>query len=151
MYSGAYCNIAWAQISLNLVRPQHLCQVSNHFENLYRARQWYSCTLFKITNRFCKWMKNFRRVRFEFREIWVNWFSDGYRTIQQPPDPLIILSHYNDVMMSTMASQITSPTIVYSTVYSVTDERKHQSSASLPFVLMPSGNKLLPEPMLTQR
>ena len=42
--------------------------------------------------------------------------------------------HYNDVVMSAMASQITSLTIVYSTVYSGTDERKHQSSASLAFV-----------------
>ena len=36
--------------------------------------------------------------------------------------------------MSAMASQITSLTIVYSTVYSGTDQRKRQSSASLPFV-----------------
>ena len=36
--------------------------------------------------------------------------------------------------MRTMASQITSLTIVYSTVYSDADERKHQSSASLAFV-----------------
>ena len=42
--------------------------------------------------------------------------------------------HYGDVIMSTMASQITSITIVYSTVYSCTDQRKHQSSASLAFV-----------------
>ena len=35
--------------------------------------------------------------------------------------------------MSTMASQITSLTIVYSTVYSDADQRKHQSSASLAF------------------
>ena len=41
---------------------------------------------------------------------------------------------YSDVIMSAMASQITSPTIVYSTVYLGTDERKHQSSASLAFV-----------------
>ena len=33
-----------------------------------------------------------------------------------------------------MASQITSLTIVYSTVYSGADQRKHQSSASLAFV-----------------
>ena len=33
-----------------------------------------------------------------------------------------------------MTSQITSLTIVYSTVYSGTDQRKHQSSASLAFV-----------------
>ena len=44
------------------------------------------------------------------------------------------LSHYNGVIMSTMASQITSLTIVYSTVCSGTDERKHQSPASLAFV-----------------
>ena len=42
--------------------------------------------------------------------------------------------HYNDVRMGTMASQITSITIVYSTVYSSADQRKHQSSASLAFV-----------------
>ena len=36
--------------------------------------------------------------------------------------------------MSTMASQITSLTIVYSTVYSGTDQRKHQSFASLTFL-----------------
>ena len=43
--------------------------------------------------------------------------------------------HYNDVIMSAMASQITSLTIVYSTVYPGTDKRKHQSSASLAFVM----------------
>ena len=36
--------------------------------------------------------------------------------------------------MGTMASQITSLTIVYSTVYSGADQRIHQSSASLAFV-----------------
>ena len=35
--------------------------------------------------------------------------------------------------MTTIASQIASLTIVYSTVYSGTDQRKHQSSASLAF------------------
>ena len=42
-------------------------------------------------------------------------------------------THYNDVIMSAMAPQITSMTIVYSTVYSDADHRKHQSSASLAF------------------
>ena len=42
--------------------------------------------------------------------------------------------HYSDVIMSVMASQSTSRTIVYSNVYSGTDQRKHQSSASLAFV-----------------
>ena len=36
--------------------------------------------------------------------------------------------------MGAIASQITSLTIVYSTVYSDADQRKHQSSASLTFV-----------------
>ena len=36
--------------------------------------------------------------------------------------------------MGTVASQITSRTIVYTTVYSDADQSKHQSSASLAFV-----------------
>ena len=43
-------------------------------------------------------------------------------------------NHYGDVIMGAIASQITSLAIVYSTVYSDADQRKHQSSASLAFV-----------------
>ena len=43
-------------------------------------------------------------------------------------------TYYNDAIMGTVASQITSLTIVYSTVDSDADQRKHQSSASLAFV-----------------
>ena len=42
--------------------------------------------------------------------------------------------HYNDVIMGAMVSKITSLTIVYATVYSDADQRKHQCSASLAFV-----------------
>ena len=42
--------------------------------------------------------------------------------------------HYNNVMMDAMASQITSLSIIYSIVYSGSDQRKHQSSTSLAFV-----------------
>ena len=42
--------------------------------------------------------------------------------------------HCYDVIMSAMASQITSPAIIYSSVYSGADQRKHQSSVSLGFV-----------------
>ena len=42
--------------------------------------------------------------------------------------------HYSDVIMGAMASQITSLMIVYSTVYSGADQRKHQNSTSLAFV-----------------
>ena len=43
-------------------------------------------------------------------------------------------SHCNDDITGAMASHITSLTIVYLTVYSGADHRKHQSSASLAFV-----------------
>ena len=42
--------------------------------------------------------------------------------------------HYDDVIMTMLASQITSLTVVYSIVYSGVNQRKHQSSASLAFV-----------------
>ena len=44
------------------------------------------------------------------------------------------MQHYDDVIMTTMASQITNLAVVYSSVYSDADQRKHQSSASLAFV-----------------
>ena len=45
--------------------------------------------------------------------------------------------HHIAVIMGTMASQITSITIVYSIVYSDADQRKHESSVSLVFVWGP--------------
>ena len=44
------------------------------------------------------------------------------------------VQHYSDVIMSAMASQIASLTIVCSTVYSSAVQRKHQIPASLAFV-----------------
>ena len=43
-------------------------------------------------------------------------------------------AHYRDVIIAAMASQIISFTIIYSTVYSGKDQRKHISSALLAFV-----------------
>ena len=51
------------------------------------------------------------------------WFNHG-----------TFICHYNDVIKETMASQITSLTTAYSTVYSDADQRKHQSPTSLAFV-----------------
>ena len=42
--------------------------------------------------------------------------------------------HYSDVITNALASQITNLMIVYSTIYSGTDQRKHQSFTSLAFV-----------------
>ena len=44
------------------------------------------------------------------------------------------LKHHTDVIMGSLASQITSLTIVCSMVYSGANQSKHQSSASLAFV-----------------
>ena len=46
--------------------------------------------------------------------------------------------------MGAVASQITSLTIVYSTVYSDAEQRKHQSSASLAFVGEFTGDRWIP-------
>ena len=47
---------------------------------------------------------------------------------------ILLCGHYGDFIMGTISSQTTSLMIVYSTVYSDADERKHQSSTSLAFV-----------------
>ena len=47
---------------------------------------------------------------------------------------LHINSHYSDVIMSAVPSQITGVTIIYPTICSDADQRKHQSSTSLAFV-----------------
>ena len=60
------------------------------------------------------------------------WCVQCFQT--EGPGEGVILLHHNDVIMSTMASQITSRTIVYSTAYSGAVQRKHQSSTSLAFV-----------------
>ena len=46
----------------------------------------------------------------------------------------ILLGDYSDVIMSAVKSQITGVSIVYSTVCSGVDQRKHQGPASLAFV-----------------
>ena len=56
----------------------------------------------------------------------VHWFSFWYN--------LHHWLHYNDVIMSSMASQITGVSIGCSNICSGGDQRKHQSSASMAFV-----------------
>ena len=56
------------------------------------------------------------------------------QTLDTHPPPPPFLTRYSDVIMGLMASQITSLTIVYLTVHSGGDQRKHQNSASLAFV-----------------
>ena len=59
------------------------------------------------------------------------WFRPFARFIRQG---CFSDTHYNDIIIGAIASQITSLTIVHSIVYSDADQRKHQCSASLAFV-----------------
>ena len=77
-----------------------------------------------------------RQIGLQLNTVWLESFTLAYyrcHTILQDLDGYFAL-HCCDVIMGAMASQITSPTIVYSTVYLGADQRKHQSSASLAFV-----------------
>ena len=68
--------------------------------------------------------------------IVVTWFAIGL-TVHEDAlriiDPLwkATPSQYSEVIMGSMASRISSLIIVYSTVHSGADQRKHQSSVSL--------------------
>ena len=57
---------------------------------------------------------------------------DRYQTTKKTQ--MEVCNHHSEVIMGAMASQITSLTSVYSTVYSGANQRKHQSSTSLAFV-----------------
>ena len=60
-------------------------------------------------------------------------FLYAYRLIRQYIH-WSIGGNYSNVIMGAVTSQITSLAIVYSTVFSDADQRKHQGSASLAFV-----------------
>ena len=65
----------------------------------------------------------------------MSWHQTGDKPLAEPNGGLdYLLSHYSDVIMVMVASQIISLTIVYPTVYSGEDKKKNQSFASLAFV-----------------
>ena len=74
----------------------------------------------------------YRSQLYSILNIWIN--SPKYLMHRIIISNWLILqldkTHYSDVIMSAMASQITSFSIVYSTVCSDEDQRKHQSYAS---------------------
>ena len=67
-----------------------------------------------------------QKYRVKVMTSWVKWYFFAHTCAKR--------EHYDDVKMGVIGSQITSLTIVYSTVYSGADQSKHQSSASLAFV-----------------
>ena len=90
---------------------------------IHHAHRWHNIANWQCTNDInsLAW-----RVPSNINQCWLT-----------PPNTLHFVEHihYNDVTMDAIASQITSLTIVSSTIYSDADQRKHQSSASLAFVL----------------
>ena len=68
--------------------------------------------------------------------MWTNdiWLISPWISVGMQPMAMVHYLHYGDIIKSAMVSQITSLTIVYSTFYSVSDQSKHQCSASLAFV-----------------
>ena len=65
--------------------------------------------------------------KFKFKIFFIeHWHQEG--------DVMRSKAHYSCVIIGLMAFRITSLTIVYSNVYSDTDQSKHQSSASLTLV-----------------
>ena len=65
------------------------------------------------------------RFKNDFRDWWLRYLLRNCTHVN------IIVCHDSDVIVGTIASQITSCTSVYSTVYSGADQRKRQSSVSL--------------------
>ena len=66
------------------------------------------------------------RATVRFRQYFID-------LIKVPNADKLLVKSAGILLMTTTASRITSLTVVYSTVYSDADQRKHQSSASLAF------------------
>ena len=103
---------------------------------------WYMCTHDIKDNFTCVIMKESlwkkcKAIRFMFINM-------KQQRVSDTPRKESFLLHYSDVTKSTMASQINSLKIVYSTVYSGADQRKHQSSASLAFVRVLTCDRRIP-------
>ena len=86
----------------------------------------------QLNQRLCK---RYRIILVCIQLIWQAKFNDKSEFCE--PAMIFVmdqLHHYIDVIMTKMASQITSLTVLYSIVYSGADQRKHIISASLAFV-----------------
>ena len=87
-----------------------------------------------LSNAICIFSSPMQQVSIQRRNDKCIWSLPITMWFYSIPLLYFFLKHYSDVIMSAMASQNTSLTIVYTTVDSGTDQGKHQSSASLAFV-----------------
>ena len=91
-----------------------------------------SCTVVGV--RLSSGMSVHRPVRPPPQTGWLSWPAPNSHPENTRMTGQWVPFQYDDVTMGAIASQITSLTIVYSTVYSGVDQSKHQGSASLAFV-----------------
>ena len=110
---GEFRSISWLLIPDTLYRT-----ISSHDMCNGNVTVSFKSTNFKIVSHFKD--DNERKVFVEISML----YAFAYNVIW----------HDSGVIMGAIASQITSLTIVYSSVYSGADQRKHQSCASLAFV-----------------
>ena len=96
---------------------EKLLQTSTHFNINY----------IKNMSNYTKGLK--KRYK-DIRGVYSTLVQEGTCCLEGQPNE----KHYDNVIMGAMASEITSLTIVYWTVYSDENQRKHQSYASLAFV-----------------
>ena len=99
-----YLNWAVLAFSKYINPPLNSCKRNNDFKSMY----YLGCHLIRVTT--------------NLHSIYTNHPLTYARYNRK---------HYSDVIMGAMASRITSPRIVYSTVYSGANKRKPQRSTSL--------------------
>ena len=132
--------IIWLLIQLYLfdIIHQYIFRVYHHHYALFTHYVWFTCSSLKalmggfnvVGESFCNRLtsladgKTMLTMAQELNRVTLDAIG---KVCQQD-------THYNDVIMAAIMSQITSRTIVYSIVYWDADQRKHQSSASLAFV-----------------
>ena len=120
------------------------CRINRH---LSFARKYFNYLLHLSVGK-SKW-KDIYDSSDRLRKLTVNWLTDIFVFCGGEYGSYVCMEvmwhyHYIDVIMTTMAFQITSLTVAYSTVYSDADQRKHQSSASLAFVLRIHRDRWIP-------
>ena len=108
-------NAVSLEVSLKVLNKLSICR-------WFKARWWRKCGMNIMT-------RLLSRVQQILKEkVWPT------GTLRHCNADRICMKHSDDVIMGSIAPQITSLTIVYSIIYSDADQRKHQSSASLTFV-----------------
>ena len=105
-------------LNLNAILPSTAELTRDSYLPLFSTHIWKSMEI-----KFCS-LRNFNQVMVMKFCSSLQWHHNGCN----------FAHHYSDIIMGALASQITSLTIVYSTVYSGADRKKHQSSSSLAFV-----------------